>query len=154
MAVDDVHMPTCQASTASAHPREVTRAQLQGISSVLGDGRLDLSVAEIDAALGPIGAAHAAESGTQGAARWYAGLVPIWREKRSIEPLLPVIRTAIRTIRDRGPSGHAALERCVRQLNLVLRGASYTIDHRGYLTYATGGVDAAAQAPAITRSSV
>lgn len=119
----------------SAPTFKVSLAQLQGISSVLGDGRLALSIDEIDAALGPVGAAHAAESGLAGAARLYAGLVPVWQAQESIEPLLPVIRHAIRTIRNRGPSGRAALERSVRQLNLVLKGASYAFDASGYLVY-------------------
>ena len=113
----------------------LTRAQLQGISSVLGDGRLALSVEAIDAALGPAAAAHVAHSGLAGAARLYAGLLLLWEDKGTIEPLLPVIRTAIRTIRERGPTGRIALERCVRQLNLMLKGAAYTFDTSGYLIY-------------------
>lgn len=132
MAADNDRSPV---TTRSVH---LTRAQLQGISSVLGDGRLALSADEIDAALGPIGAAHAAESGFGGAARLYAGLVPLWEGKGTIEPLLPVIRAAIRTIRSRGPAGRAALERCVRQLNLVIKGASYAFDASGYLIYHAG----------------
>jgi hypothetical protein len=114
---------------------KVNRAQVQGISSVLGDGRLALTDQEIDAALGPKGAAHAADSGLSGAGRFYAGLLPIWEGSDSIEPLLPVVRAAIRTIRARGPQGRAAAERCARQLNLVLKGGAYVFDLNGYLIY-------------------